>query len=335
MKKNAFKIISIILLISIAVTIGLGEFIFWRVLKVSCSESPTISKNHPHYFVPNDKDSGPFRGLRWENHVDDDLSKWFLKDINVEELRIKDQVNDIELSAWWLGKNYPNEKKTVIIVHGINASKKHFTQLIPASILVNSGLNVLLFDQRNHGESSCPTGRYFAGTKEWQDINTVVKWLNENKGISTGQIGIHAVSGGTLAAQFIMAERSDLLAFSLDSPIFDFEKIVKSELEWNGVPSILWKLAVSIGKLHGIDIYAKKPSDGIENLNGRALLVFHGKEDTRVPFIHSKLLVKYAKELGQVVEFIENEGADHNEALLLEPEVFESHLTKFFMTNLK
>ena len=35
------------------------------------------------------------------------------------------------------------------------------------------------------------------------------------------------------------------------------------------------------------------------------------------------------------VEFIENEGADHNEALLLEPEVFESHLTKFFMTNLK
>ena len=65
------------------------------------------------------------------------------------------------------------------------------------------------------------------------------------------------------------------------------------------------------------------------------MLVFHGKEDTRVPFIHSKLLVKYAQELGQVVEFIENEGADHNEALLLEPEVFESHLAKFFMTNLK
>ena len=136
-----------------------------------------------YYFVPNGKDEGPFRGLKWENHVNDDLSRWFLNDIDVEEIRIKDRDNNIELSAWWISKNYPKEKKTVIIVHGINASKKHFTQLIPASILANAGLNVLLFDQRNHGESSCPTGRYFAGTKEWEDINTVVNWLIEKKDI--------------------------------------------------------------------------------------------------------------------------------------------------------
>ena len=335
MKKNLFKIIFFVLVIGIASIIGLGEFIFWRVLKVSCSDSATIAKNHPHYFVPNGKNNGPFRGSRWENYVDEDLSRWFLKDVNIEEVKIKNRVNNIELSAWWLSKNYPIEKKTVVIVHGINASKKHFTQLIPASILVKAGLNVLLFDQRNHGESSCPTGRYFAGTKEWQDIDTVVNWLSETKSISSNQIGIHAVSGGTLAAQFIMAERSDLLAFSLDSPIFDFEKIVKSELEWNGVPPVLWKLAVFVGKLHGIDIYAKKPSDGLESLNGRALLVFHGKEDTRVPFIHSKLLLKHAEGLNQRVEFIASDAADHNEALLLEPEVFETHLPDFFVTNLE
>lgn len=333
--KKVFKAISILSLIGIFVAIGLGEFIFWRVLKVSCSDSSIIAANHPHYFVPNGKNSGPFRGAKWENHVNDDLSRWFLKDVKVEEHRIKDQLNNIELSAWWLGKNYPIERKTVVIVHGINASKKHFTQLIPASILVNAGLNVLLFDQRNHGESSCPTGRYFAGTKEWQDIDTVVNWLSETKGIPTNQIGIHAVSGGTLAAQFIMAERKDLLAFSLDSPIFDFEKIVKSELEWNGIPPILWKLAVGIGKMHGIDIYAKKPSDGLDSLNGRALLVFHGKADTRVPFIHSELLVQHAEELDQPVRFIASEDSDHNQALLLEPEVFESQLPNFFITNLE
>lgn len=333
--RNALKFVCILSILSIAVLIGAGEFIFWRVLKVSCSDSTMISKNHPTHFVPNGKNNGPFRGARWDNYVDYDLSRWFLNDVIVEEVKIADEINNIELSAWWLGKNYPNEKKTVVIVHGINASKKHFTQLIPASILVNEGLNVLLFDQRNHGESSCPTGRYFAGTVEWQDINTVVNWLTETKGISANQIGIHAVSGGTLAAQFIMAERSDLLAFSLDSPIFDFEKIVKSELEWNGVPAILWKLAVTIGKFHGIDIYAKKPSDGLDLLNGRALMVFHGKEDTRVPFIHSELLLKYAKDLNQQVDFFANESADHNEALLIEPEVFETHLPNFFITYLK
>ncbi len=113
----------------IAATIGLGEFIFWRVVKVSCSNSPIVSKNHPTYFVPNGTNSGPFRGARWENYVNKDLSRWFLKDFSIEELLIKDPVNNLKLSAWWIGRNYPNEKKTVVIVHGIDSSKKHFTPI--------------------------------------------------------------------------------------------------------------------------------------------------------------------------------------------------------------
>ena len=106
---------------------------------------------------------------------------------------------------------------------------------MPATMLANAGFNVLMFDQRNHGDSSCPTGRYFAGTREWEDLNTVINWLIETKKIDTKNIGIHAVSGGTLATQFLMAERNDIPAFSLDSPVFDFEEIVKSELKWNGI----------------------------------------------------------------------------------------------------
>ena len=131
-----------------------------------------------------------------------------------------------------------------------------------------------------------------------------------------------------------MAERSDIKAFSLDSPIFDFEAIVRSELKWNGIPSVLWKLAVTIGKIHGIDIYERRPKDGIDQLNNRALLVFHGTEDTRVPFFHSQELVKYANKLGQEVTFFKNKGADHNEALLMEPETFERELPLFFKEHL-
>ena len=49
----------------ILVTLGLGEFIFWRVLKVSCSNDQVIEGNTPRYFVADGEDQGPFRGERW------------------------------------------------------------------------------------------------------------------------------------------------------------------------------------------------------------------------------------------------------------------------------
>ena len=83
-----------------------------------------------------------------------------------------------------------------------------------------------------------------------------------------------------------------------------------------------------------IDIYAKKPKDGISNLNDRALLVFHGTDDTRVPFFHSEKLVGYAKSIGQDLQFVRNIGSDHNEALLIEPEIIEENLIEFYNKSL-
>ena len=330
-----YKIIPILVVICLVALIGIGEFIFWRVLKVSCSNDKIVEKNLPTSFVPDGKGQGPFRGDRWDKWANKDLSDWFLKDQKIEKIDIKNETEDLQLSSWWFGKNYPFEKRTVVIVHGINSSKRHYNQLMPATMLANAGFNILMFDQRNHGESSCPSGRYFAGTKEWEDLNTVILWLNEEKEIPIEKIGVHAVSGGTLAAQFLMAERDDIKAFSLDSPVFDFEEIVKSELAWNGIPPIIWKLAVFIGKFHGIDIYGKKPEDGITALNGRALLVFHGTEDTRVPFLHSERLVAHAKSIEQDLKFVKNIGSDHNEALLIEPKIIQESLIDFYEKNLK
>ena len=334
MRFVAFKIIPIFFVISLIAVIGLGEFVFWRVLKVTCETNETILNNNPTSFVLDGKDQGPFRGERWNKWINKDLSKWYLNDQKFDVIKIENKEENLSLSAWWIGRNHPKEDRTIIIVHGINSSKKQYSQLMPATMLANQGFNVLLFDQRNHGESSCPTGRYFAGTKEWIDLNMVILWLNKEKQIPIDKIGIHAVSGGTLAAQFLMAERDDIRAFSLDSPVFDFEEIVKSELAWNGIPPIIWKLAVFIGKLHGIDIYAKKPKDGISNLNGRALLVFHGTEDTRVPFLHSEKLVNFATSIDQDLRFVKNRGSDHNEALLIEPEVIQKNLIKFYQKSL-
>jgi dipeptidyl aminopeptidase/acylaminoacyl peptidase len=89
-----------------------------------------------------------------------------------------------------------------------------------------------------------------------------------------------------------------------------------------------------MGKLHGIDIYARSPKDGIRKIGERALMVMHGTDDTRVPFLHSERLVKFANSIGKDVKFIVNNNSDHNEALLKEPELIRENLIEFFEKNL-
>ena len=59
-------------------------------------------------------------------------------------------------------------------------------------------------------------------------------------------------------------------------------------------------------------------------------MVMHGTDDTRVPFLHSERLVKFASSLGKEVQFIVNNNSDHNEALLMEPELIRKNLIEFF-----
>ena len=63
-------------------------------------------------------------------------------------------------------------------------------------------------------------------------------------------------------------------------------------------------------------------------------MVMHGTDDTRVPFLHSERLVKFASSFGKEVKFVVNYDSDHNEALLKEPEVIRENLVKFFQKNL-
>ena len=171
-KYASFLVISILFL-----CLAVGEFILWQALPVSCSNHEKIEANNPIKFVTNAKGQGPFRGDRWSQLVDTDLSQWYLKNKKYESVTIKNTEDGIDISSWWIPADEESEKRTVIVVHGINGSKKEFNQLIPANIIANSGLNVLMIDVRNHGESSCPDGWHFAGTKEWKDVDAAIEYL--------------------------------------------------------------------------------------------------------------------------------------------------------------
>ena len=74
--------------------------------------------------------------------------------------------------------------------------------------------------------------------------------------------------------------------------------------------------------------------EALESLGNRPFLIFHGTEDTRVPFFHSEQLGKYVKSFGGKITFFPLEGADHTEGVLSHSEVYEDNLPKFFKANL-
>ena len=87
------------LLISIFITcLAVGEFILWQALPVSCSNHEKIETNNPIKFVTNAKGHGPFRGERWSQLVDMDLSQWYLKNKKYESVTIKNTEDGIAVS---------------------------------------------------------------------------------------------------------------------------------------------------------------------------------------------------------------------------------------------
>ena len=85
---------------------------------------------------------------------------------------------------------------TIIMLHGIRAYKEHFIQIAP--MIVAHGYNVVLLDNRAHGQSE---GRFCTfGVKEKEDVGVLIDTLNQ-MGISKN-IGVWGQSlGGAIALQ--------------------------------------------------------------------------------------------------------------------------------------
>ena len=93
MLTSIVKYLSVLLISVIVGCLVVGEFILWQALPVSCSNSEKLKANNPTKFVTNAKDQGPFRGERWSQLVDTDLSKWYLKNKTYESRALKSRIN--------------------------------------------------------------------------------------------------------------------------------------------------------------------------------------------------------------------------------------------------
>lgn len=333
--RKTARSISVVVLLAGTIFLAVGDYIYRSGTSVTCGFPTSQSQNNPAEFHPPGAGRGPFRGPGWNRWVGYDLSRWWFPDIPVELVYIDAPKGPVRLEAWWIAAADPPRKPTVIMAHGLNSSRRDFNILMPTSMLVRHGFNVLMIDLRDQGGTTCQDARHSAGQDESDDILTAANWLKTKKAIPLERTGVHGVSGGALAAIIAAAKNPVLAAFSLDSPIFDFDRAAAHEVAYQGFPGVLWRAAYWSARLRGIDLMAVSPSDGLNAMGHRPVQVFHGNLDSRVPYHNALALMAYAQETGVHAILHTFEDADHTEGLLIDPERYERELTRFFSASLR
>lgn len=308
--------------------LAVGDYVYRTGTAVPCEVNEDDRDNTLASFHTPGPDNGPFPGDGWNKWVGHDLSDWWLPDASVETVTIP-VADGVTLEGWWVTTEESGEA-TVIVTHGYGTSKRDYNALLPTSMLVGDGFRVLLLDQRNTGGSTCVDGRHSAGQNESDDFAAAASWLVDTYDVNPEKLGMFGVSGGGIGTAILPAKTDLVQAFAIESAIFDFQETAIREVEFQGFPGFLWRLAEAAALLRGVNLQEVSISEGIDQAGDRPLLLLHGTEDQRLAYEGSLQFVDYAESVGANVRLETFEGADHTEGMLTETERYRDLLVGFF-----
>mgnify|MGYP001186495866 FL=1 len=326
-----------------------GKMVYDQVAHTNTDCWGNFDQNTPDQFAPLRKEVPLNESLNSENLTDNIMNNlsqyWWPSDYQHATIEVEGE--DIFLSAW-----YYNQSETapwIIFTHGIRGCKSGGELLISSGMLLNAGFNVIVYDLRDHGESSIDDNRVSGGQDEWQDVVAVFDWLVEEKKADPDAIGLFGTSmgAGTSAIAFSLDER--IQAVWLDSGYADMGDIVVEELEFQGLPTFLGPAGIFAGKISaGQNLVEYYPLEAASEIGDRHMYVVHGNQDKRVRLHHGEEMCDLAMENGEeeniecwfedsVIRFDVGEGMDSDEhvtLMLTHTDEYENRLVGFFTESL-
>lgn len=298
------KTISVILILTLILGLTgfyfLGRYAYFAAGTVSCGISGEYSdlNNSPSNF-----------SLDWEKYPDLNLSPYFID--TFESFNVQD--GEVILSGWWFDN--PNSEKTVIVLHGVGSSKQSAGVLTSAGMLNKSNFDVVVFDYQDHGSSTCLDKVHGAGVHEAYNTSAVIEWLVEEKNKTKENIGLLGFSLGAMVALNTHGLSDNFSSSIVVDPPVDFDTILREELEFQGVPSIVASaLRFFWFTKTGESIDDLTPEKALSNGNLQELLIVSNLLDERVKPHHRDKLVSIAQKLGipHSIKYYENYGHVEN-----------------------
>lgn len=237
----------------------------------------------------------------------------------------------ISLSAWWIPSDAGETAPAVVIVHGLNSCKRASDLLLAAGMLHRHGYSVLLFDLRNHGDSTIQNGRYAGGTKEYRDALGAWDSLVAGKGLAPAHVGLMGFSLGAATALIATGEEPRVAALWEDSGYADVGATIRAELARNGYPTWFEYAGYVVARVEtGDDLTTLSPARAAIKLHGRPLFITHGTADTRLSVLYAADLANDYRAGGGTVDPWIVSGSEHVAAIVDHPAEYEQRLVAFF-----
>lgn len=225
--------------------------------------------------------------------------------ITCEEIILK-TAEGLKLSCWLLPAT-GTPKGTIIYLHGVSECK--IVGLPLAKQLHENGYNVFLYDSRRHGDSEgefCTYGFY-----EKHDTSTIITWLQNRSGLTTGKVGLFGSSMGAAVALQVAALDKRVAVVVAESgfatlrTIFDDYQKRMTKLPWHYLRNLV---IVRSERMAHFKASSVSPMDAVKNVHV-PILILHGTEDRLIKSSYSQQL--YAN-TGKQRELWFIEGADHS-----------------------
>jgi alpha-beta hydrolase superfamily lysophospholipase len=221
----------------------------------------------------------------------------------------------------------------VVVLHGIGD-----THLGPESLgrmLLENGYSVLLPDSRAHGWSEGAITTY--GVLEARDVSRWVDWL-ESRDCHREIYGLGESLGGSVLLQSLKWE-TRFRAVVAECAFSSFPAIARDRLE-EAVPIPHWLAGLAAIPVvysgvayayvrYGIKLTSASAVDGVRRTRTPVLLI-HGREDTKTPIRHSRVILAANPALVQLWEV---PGAGHTGAFGAAPDEFRRRVLGWFQSH--
>ncbi len=247
------------------------------------------------------------------------------KDAGIPQENITFETIDGLKLHGWLVYQKKKAKGTIIYLHGVGDCKIGGVPF--AHCLYNAGYNILLYDSRQHGESEgyyCTYGFY-----EKYDVSSAISFLESQKKMKIGKIGIYGTSmGGSVAIQAAAIDPRISIVVSEGSftalriVFVDYQKrIIK--MPWHFLRNIA---LVQAQKMANFKARLVSPIDDIKRVHVPIMIV-HGKNDKFIKSEYAKQLFESANEPKKLI-LVDNAG--HNDVWETGSNKYHQIVVEFF-----
>ena len=240
------------------------------------------------------------------------LKGWFIK------ARIKDSFQN---GKW----------PTIIICHGLGASKSDFTEF--SKEFAEKGYNVFLFDFRGHGESK--GRRSSIGYLEQRDLLGAIDYVREREDVMKEKIGLYGFSMGAAVVILTAAKYKNVQAIVSDSSYTSLKEegvlILRYFYHLPSFPFIhfmMWTYNI----FFFTDINKISPLEEISHLSPIPVFIIGGEGDKLMPASYAKRLFNTAREPKKLWII---KDASHGETIFLAGEDYTKQVAEFFDHYLK